>query len=168
MKIYAEIYRNDERVSDCDYNCELKVEYSYSPSSLWLVGLRKKELEGRRPNPNVLYRKILKVFYGKVQYKGRDFDVELALLLEGGAVCQFLLNYGHARIHADGEKFELRINYEICGEYIDDHFVFDYDEVKTIPEYQGLSFVDCVKKLVNDDYDKRMSFDVDLDKFKDL
>ena len=136
---------------------ELKVNYSFSPNNLWIVGLREvRDAHDDIYYEEILYRKVSQVVCGKVEYKNLFFYAQFALIHNHTCFQYLLINssyHGHSILRNIGEY--MNVGDEGVGYWL----LLDYDEIKMMPEYDGLPFREVVTKVIkNEGYTNDLNF----------
>jgi len=143
MEIYAKVYGEKGNVLSETGSFEVKIDNSFTPSNLWIIGLRDEKRD-------IIYRKVSQVIFGKVVYKNTVFEVQVALFHYDNFFHASLLLYSECPLNLS-ISLRQREEMNVGEDFVDDWILFDFDEISKISEYDGLNFKEVVAKIVKDD-----------------
>ena len=135
MKIQAVV--SDDNGQKYSRAFDLSVEFSFTPDSLWIIGLNEKTQKFE-------YRKISQIVCGKLTYDIFVYDVQIALIHNTQSFEYWIL--GTNCFYAEQIKISIC---NTCGDFKENYFLFDYEELKACSDYSGLTFVEMVMKVIS-------------------
>ena len=142
MKVEVNVTK-DGKSTAIAMELNLEVEYSFTPASLWLISVTRNAFKSK---DLIYFKKVQQIISGTIRYENVFFEVQLAQYSTQEGLGFVVLSISRSDCSYTIEVLDPQATTELEDRI---HLV-DYEEIVRVPEFKGLTLLECVQKCLYD------------------